>query len=66
MGPVLRRDPLIPPRRLQRYGRGDFVETGDAVLAQLVELAGLRPGDRVLDVGCGTGRLARASTSRPS
>lgn len=56
---MLRRDPLIPPRRLQRYGRGDFAEAGEAHLACLRELARLGPADRVLEVGCGTGRLAR-------
>jgi SAM-dependent methyltransferase len=50
---------LVPPRRLQFAGQGDFVATGDELLSHLVALCGLRPEDRVLDVGCGSGRLAR-------
>lgn len=59
MGLVLRRDPLVPPKRLLRYGRREFVGTGEAYLGHLLDLAALRPDQRVLDVGCGLGRIAR-------
>ncbi len=54
-----RHDPLVPPRRLQYVGAGDFVAVGDEFLGHLVELAGLTPASDVLDVGCGIGRIAR-------
>lgn len=55
-------DRLVPPRRLDFAGRSDFVATGEELLSQLVELAELQPSDAVLDVGCGTGRVARPLT----
>jgi len=55
-----RRDALTPPRRLQhRVGPSGFVATGEEFLGHLIELCGLRPEHRVLDAGCGVGRLAR-------
>ena len=55
-----RRDPLIPPRRLAGYvGDSDFAATGEEFLGHFRELAGLGARDRVLEIGCGIGRMAR-------
>jgi SAM-dependent methyltransferase len=55
-----RRDPLCPPRRLAgSVGDSDFIATGDEFLSHFVALAGLAPDERVLDIGCGVGRMAR-------
>jgi SAM-dependent methyltransferase len=54
-----RRDPLVPPRRLDFVGHSDFRATGDEFLRHFIELGGLRPDERVLDIGCGIGRMAR-------
>ena len=51
-------DGLMPPRRLSFVGRGDFERTGREYLSHFRELGGLQPGDRVLDMGCGIGRMA--------
>ena len=58
-----RRDPLIPPRRLMNVGsnkftRSDFNIIGQELFQYLVEIGGLKPNDKVLDVGCGVGRMA--------
>ena len=40
-------------------GDSDFRATGDELVQLFVTLAGLQPHERVLDVGCGIGRVAR-------
>jgi SAM-dependent methyltransferase len=51
----------LPPRRLRSQISPvwfDFKHSGNDQLEFLVELCGLKPDDRVLDIGCGIGRLA--------
>lgn len=60
---LLRRsDRLVPPRRLDFVGHSDFVATGEEFLGHFVTIGGLRPDERVLDIGCGIGRMARPLT----
>lgn len=47
-----------PPRGLSYVGPGDFVAVGNEFAGFFRELGGLRPDDRVLDAGCGIGRMA--------
>jgi SAM-dependent methyltransferase len=56
-----RADPLVPPRRMHFVGHADsdFAATGDEFLNHFRTLGDLRPTDRVLDIGCGIGRMAR-------
>ena len=54
-----RRDSLIPPRRLMFDGPQDiltFKRDGEEFLNYLIKLGGLKPNERILDVGCGIGR----------
>ena len=49
-----------PPALINFAGGGDFKRIGDRHVDWLIEFAGLRGGDRVLEIGCGIGRNATA------
>lgn len=61
----MRRKPtMVPPEHLQTYiGGAYFVEIGDSFLTLFRDLGGLTPDDDVLDVGSGSGRMARPLVS---
>jgi SAM-dependent methyltransferase len=51
-------DEPVPPEESIFIGGGNFREIGQEFFRYLVELGGLRPFHRVLDIGCGIGRIA--------
>jgi len=49
---------LIPPPKLQAYIGGGYRDVGPEFLRYFIDLCELKPNARVLDVGCGSGRMA--------
>ena len=47
----------VPPWSLRAQVPGDFRAVGRAFLGYMVDLGGLRPDDRLLDIGCRAGRM---------
>lgn len=54
-----KRKPLVPPKGLIYTGPGDFIKIGDEFLKNFIEYCELAPDGKVLDAGCGIGRIAR-------
>ncbi|MCG5238837.1 methyltransferase domain-containing protein [Azospirillum doebereinerae] len=48
----------VPPQERQFIGDGDFRAIGAEFLRHFVRLGALRPDHRVLEIGCGIGRMA--------
>lgn len=51
---------VLPPENfLDGVGFGDYEAIGRETVDNLVRFAGLRPDDRILDIGCGLGRVVQ-------
>lgn len=48
----------VPPQERNFVGDGDFLAIGCEFLRYFVEMGDLHPQDRVLEIGCGLGRMA--------
>jgi SAM-dependent methyltransferase len=54
----LRSEAHLPPLWLRDIGPGNFEATGREFLDLFIRLADLQPEEQVLDIGCGSGRMA--------
>lgn len=57
------RERLVPPRGLIFTGAGDFKDVGNKFKEKIVVECRFSPGGRLLDIGCGIGRIARPFTA---
>lgn len=57
-----KRDKLVPPRSLIYTGAGDFAEVGNRFAEKIIRDCSLSDKSRLLDIGCGIGRIARPFT----
>jgi ubiquinone/menaquinone biosynthesis C-methylase UbiE len=48
----------LPPWWLRDVGGSDFEVTGQEFLRLFIELASLQPAEQILEIGCGSGRMA--------
>ncbi len=48
----------VPPQEENFVGDGDYLAIGTEFLGYFIELGGLQDHERVLDIGCGIGRMA--------
>jgi SAM-dependent methyltransferase len=53
-----RKPPIPPDHLLLGVGPGDYCKVGEYALGVLEKVARLRGSDRILDIGCGPGRIA--------
>jgi SAM-dependent methyltransferase len=53
-----RKGALQPPRSLISVGDGNFDQIGREFLGYFTSIGGLQPNERVLEIGCGIGRMA--------
>lgn len=53
-----KRDAITPPKGMIFIGPGNFKKIGEDLLQNFIQLGGLQPHHRVLDIGCGIGRIA--------
>lgn len=53
----------LPPARLRDVGDGDFEATGREFLNYFVQFCNLKPTARVLEIGCGIGRIVLPLTA---
>ncbi|MED3038852.1 class I SAM-dependent methyltransferase, partial [Bacillus tropicus] len=49
---------LLPPPELVQYVGGDFKKVGKEFLKHFIQIGALKSNEKVLDVGCGVGRMA--------
>lgn len=55
---LIKRELHLPPWWLRDVGGSDFVDTGEEFLDLFIRVGNLQPEEQILEIGCGSGRMA--------